>query len=341
MSDIYYRAAPSGSVSTAPSPSSLTAAALARSESFTVDNGGLPITKIHLTHGLIPPPDCDEFVRLAEAAAVEKCGGWQTRRHHRAATTDVQADASADLLALTNRTLGGAVVPLLSRLFKVRPSSLEAQDVFVVRYHCAGEDEPHAQKHLDTHKDGSEISFIVLLNEAFTGGGTSFSAVDPPVLVAPEKRGAMVSFCGRQPHAGVAITMGTRYILAGFMRVRGRSDLGSGAESDSCGGSGDECDWDERDLDKCDEEGAIMRNDIAMLFCDCGGASCAESRRRLGAGHWAPWAGEAAAAAGAAGAAAASPARNGDGDGGAAAAAAVVGWLLDQRNETETSMDEK
>ena len=71
----------------------------------------------------------------------------------------------------------------------------------------------------------------------FEGGGTLFEsarAVDAPSLAAAAAthvsstalgalvrpaRGALVSHFGGLRHAGVAVTAGTRYLLAGFVRV--------------------------------------------------------------------------------------------------------------------------
>jgi hypothetical protein len=81
-----------------------------------------------------------------------------------------------------------------------------------------------AQRHqaaLAPHRDDSELSFVLLLNDAadFEGGGTAFLEWTPPFVAAPRERGTMASFCGLQRHAGRAIRSGTRYILAGFVRV--------------------------------------------------------------------------------------------------------------------------
>ena len=53
----------------------------------------------------------------------------------------------------------------------------------------------------------------------FEGGGTAFPGASPPFTAAPRTAGACVSFCGLQRHAGLAVTRGVRYILAGFVRV--------------------------------------------------------------------------------------------------------------------------
>ena len=253
-SPIYYRAPAASTQPYTSSPE--TTAALVRTSSFMVDNGGLPLCNNYCSPDTLATRDCRDIITAANAAATEN-GGWTTKRHHRAATTDVRADSSPELLGLTNSALENVIIPLLAGTFEVAPCSLIAEDMFVVKY-SAREDEPLGQRSLPTHRDGSEISFIILLSDPtdFEGGGTSFSAVEPALVVSPSQ-GGLVSFCGRQEHAGVAITRGVRYILAGFM--------------------------------KSDDNG-LMRSDIANLFCDCDGQSCANIRQRLGAGEWGAWA---------------------------------------------------
>ena len=49
------------------------------------------------------------------------------------------------------------------------------------------------------------------------GGGTSFEAADTTLR---PRQGEMLSHFGRLRHAGEPVVQGTRYILAGFVRVR-------------------------------------------------------------------------------------------------------------------------
>jgi hypothetical protein len=72
---------------------------------------------------------------------------------------------------------------------------------------------------LSQHRDGSELSFVITLNDpaTFKGGGTRFIADD--IIVEPDTPGTGVFFSGGQLHSGVEVVKGTRYILAGFVRV--------------------------------------------------------------------------------------------------------------------------
>ena len=100
---------------------------------------------------------------------------------------------------------------------------------------CGGDCQAGGRDRLEVHVDGSEVSFTVLLSDpaTFTGGGTFFEGAEPleapaqPAVHAGEEgaavkpgRGQMVSHFGRLRHAGLPVLNGTRYILAGFVRVR-------------------------------------------------------------------------------------------------------------------------
>ena len=58
--------------------------------------------------------------------------------------------------------------PLLERIYGITKDSIRANDMFVVRYDGEG------QQSLNPHTDSSHISFNILLNDEFEGGGTRF-----------------------------------------------------------------------------------------------------------------------------------------------------------------------
>ena len=84
-------------------------------------------------------------------------------------------------------------------------------EIFVAKY-----DMKH-QQGLDAHRDGSEFSFIIALNDDFSGGGTYF--VDTKKHISLEKGDCLV-FSGQNKHKGVKIQSGTRYIIAGFLHFK-------------------------------------------------------------------------------------------------------------------------
>ena len=106
-------------------------------------------------------------------------------------------------------------------------------DVFVVKYTAgrgaAAQDAPRPASSMPKHRDWSELSFVIELSEAgvdFDGGATTWFSGDGAAARTfrlPLLRGGAVLFCGRVPHAGAEVTRGSRFIVAGFVRVRLRS----------------------------------------------------------------------------------------------------------------------
>ena len=86
--------------------------------------------------------------------------------------------------------------------------------MFVVRYDGDG------QQKLAAHTDASHISFNVLLNKDFTGGGTRFyNALEQTFEDVHLNPGEVVINNAMVTHEGLPTTKGTRYIFVGFMHV--------------------------------------------------------------------------------------------------------------------------
>ena len=77
---------------------------------------------------------------------------------------------------------------------------------------------PSSRSSLPLHRDGSVLSFNVLLNKAgaFAGGGTYFEALDATYR---GEQGDAVMHSGRLRHAGALVTRGERFVLVGFVDV--------------------------------------------------------------------------------------------------------------------------
>ena len=84
------------------------------------------------------------------------------------------------------------------------------RDLFFVKYDLLKQNE------LKLHRDGSLVSFNILLNDAseFEGGGTYFKHLDKVIGI---EKGDCVIHSGKVLHAGHPITSGERYILVGFL----------------------------------------------------------------------------------------------------------------------------
>jgi predicted 2-oxoglutarate/Fe(II)-dependent dioxygenase YbiX len=84
-------------------------------------------------------------------------------------------------------------------------------DVFVVKYKF------NEQNYLEIHKDGSFLSFNILLSNPndFDGGGTYF---DDGLIMKPDQ-GDLIIHSSKIKHSGLPITKGTRYLLVGFINL--------------------------------------------------------------------------------------------------------------------------
>ncbi|CAM9862435.1 unnamed protein product, partial [Chrysoparadoxa australica] len=175
-----------------------------------------PIWQVHEVPGVVSQEEAAAIVTEAEHHIKTQGQGWEVSRHRQYQTTDLDVGTSSPrLLELCNAVLEHRLLPLLAELFPFKVSDLVVDDLFVVKYSAdAGE-----QRALKGHRDDSELSFVMLLNVGFTGGGTRFLEAGPSCIVAPRAAGTAAVFCGRQLHEGLEVTLGTRFILAGFIKV--------------------------------------------------------------------------------------------------------------------------
>ena len=96
--------------------------------------------------------------------------GWTKDRHTSYPTTDlnlVTDPFTANDREFLKRRLDARLAPLLERIYGIAPRAIRANDIFVVRY-----DYENGQKSLRGHTDSSHVSFNILLNDEFSGGGT-------------------------------------------------------------------------------------------------------------------------------------------------------------------------
>lgn len=171
-----------------------------------------PLPHVHVAPSLLTKPQCRDLVDQA-IRHTETNGGWTMDRHKAYKTTDVDISiCGGKLLETCNDHLETKILPLMARLFCLPLVDLAIEDLFLAKYSA----DKGQQNMLSQHKDDSELSFVITLNDGFKGGGTRF--VDDDTTVAPHC-GAGVFFCGRRLHSGVEVVEGERYILAGFVRV--------------------------------------------------------------------------------------------------------------------------
>lgn len=157
--------------------------------------------------------ECEFLIQSAEAHA-QKRGGWTNAGHHRTfRAPDVVCADVPEVLAWLNAKLESAVLPALAAQFELSAGALWLQDAFIIKYTAEG------QPGLAEHIDNSELSFNLLLSppDAFEGGGTRIAPAED-VVIFP-RQGEMLSHYGGLRHAGMPVSSGTRYILAGFVRA--------------------------------------------------------------------------------------------------------------------------
>ena len=155
------------------------------------------------------PDICKWIVEEGEKHA-SKNGGWTTRRHKNYPTTDLPVK---DIFAVYSFILSSLPSNLdkIVKMYGLEGSKINIGDLFLVKYH------ENMQNELELHKDGSVLSFgIVLSNPCdYEGGGTMFEDGMHYSL----EQGDMLVHCGRVNHTGMKITKGNRYVLVAFLDI--------------------------------------------------------------------------------------------------------------------------
>jgi len=170
--------------------------------------------------------DAEEFVEKQQQEEGAKKGrslfdepkGWRKDRHDSYPTTDLNlvtdSFTKGDRAYIAN-ILDARLSPLLQRVYGIAPGAVRANDIFIVRY-----DYENGQKSLRGHTDSSHVSFNVLLNEDFTGGGTRYhNRVANTYTDGKPPKGDVLVNNAMVYHEGLPVTSGTRYIMVGFMGV--------------------------------------------------------------------------------------------------------------------------
>ena len=152
-------------------------------------------------------------IRIHYANEAAKNEGWLLDRHANYPTTDLEIKnivSSSIVYSKLNK-----IYDVIQAQYNVPSNILKATDLFLVRY------DSNLQNKLKKHKDGSEFSFIIALNNDFTGGGTCINKT-----INKLDTGKCLIFCGQNRHSGIKINSGTRYIVAGFIEIIDRGFCG-------------------------------------------------------------------------------------------------------------------
>jgi hypothetical protein len=154
---------------------------------------------------------CESIIKEAEDFA--EIYGWTTNRHDNYPTTDNQITYEWNTYNRISNYIHSRVFKALEKLYNVNSYELGINEMFVAKY----QNIKNKQNRLAEHVDGSEFSFIIALNDDYTGGGTHFTETKETIKL---KAGDCLIFSGQNKHKGVKVLTGTRYILTGFMNYK-------------------------------------------------------------------------------------------------------------------------
>ncbi len=163
----------------------------------------------YILEDVLSKEECMWIIKEAEAHAKQN-GGWEKKRHENYPTVDLDTKNIVSLRSYITRTVYERIIPQIEKLYQLPSGMLGINETFVAKYSIGG------QTALEAHEDGSEFSFVAVLNDDFIGGGTYF--VESKVHM-DAKPGSVIVFNGQNRHMGKEITKGTRYILTGFLNL--------------------------------------------------------------------------------------------------------------------------
>lgn len=145
---------------------------------------------------------------IEESEDYAKKHAWKKDRHEHYPTVDNQITYEWRYYDIIINIIKNRIYKEIVKLYNVKIKDIGINEIFVVKYDMNG------QKKLEEHKDGSEFSFILALNNEYTGGGTYFTELKENVSL---NVGDCLIFSGQNKHKGVQINSGKRYILTGFL----------------------------------------------------------------------------------------------------------------------------
>lgn len=168
--------------------------------------------KIKIVENLLSESECDLLIKEAENYG--NTYGWEKMRHENYPTMDNQFTKKWENYRLVEKKVRTKIYSEIKKMFDIKKEKLGINEMFIVKYSKDG------QRELEYHKDGSEFSFIIALNDNYKGGGTYFKNINKNIKL---KKGSVLIFSGQNTHKGTYLEDGTRYILTGFIGYGGMS----------------------------------------------------------------------------------------------------------------------
>lgn len=217
------------------------------------DHEGYPsvLHQIHVVESLLTPDEAQHACGLSHEYAAQT-GRWTApddERHVSYPTCDFPVDDCEALETYLQTTIGfdERLFGHFSSLYGLDVDDLEYLDLFVAHYQAKPTNENDnassggtIMDRLELHRDGSLLSFSLLLNDPkeFTGGGTFYDALRDVVpdsdsraadilheggAIRPLKAGDACLHCGKLLHGADVVTSGHRTVLVGFVDVKSRN----------------------------------------------------------------------------------------------------------------------
>lgn len=139
--------------------------------------------------------------------------GWTTKRHNNYPTTDIPLINIVNIYPYFETLYETSIKKLIKESYQLDETiDFNINDIFIVKYDSKN------QNFLEMHKDGSFISFNILLNDEndFEGGGTLF---EDGLIMKPEQ-GDLIIHSSLIKHSGLEIRNGKRYLIVGFLNLK-------------------------------------------------------------------------------------------------------------------------
>lgn len=158
---------------------------------------------------------CNWIIKETELI-VKKSGGWLKERHELYTTTDINISNVENVNNYLNMFIKEDIIGKINKLYGLEGKEdifeLIFDDIFIVKYDVSKD----GQVFLEKHRDSNIISWQIVLNDDYEGGGTYF---DDGILVKVKKGGLLIH-PGFVEHMGMSITKGVRYLMVGFMKLK-------------------------------------------------------------------------------------------------------------------------
>jgi hypothetical protein len=157
------------------------------------------------------PNVCSWIINECENYAKDN-GGWTKKRHKNYPTTDLPVDSVKSIFGFVFESLKLISEKIKKSYGLMDEINIDFSDLFIVKY------KHDDQNFLEIHRDGSFLSFNILLSDPhdFEGGGTYFD----DGLIMKGEQGDLIVHSSKMKHSGLPITRGTRYLLVGFVNIQ-------------------------------------------------------------------------------------------------------------------------